>query len=54
VVGLGGAVASEHGIGVDKAEWWRRTTDPSLLTQSRRIKQALDPDNVLNPRVFWG
>ncbi len=54
VVGLGGAVASEHGIGVDKAEWWRRTTDPSLLTQSRRIKEALDPDNVLNPQVFWG
>jgi FAD/FMN-containing dehydrogenase len=54
VVGLGGAVASEHGIGVDKAEWWRRTTDPSLLTQSRRIKEALDPDNLLNPKVFWG
>jgi FAD/FMN-containing dehydrogenase len=54
VVGLGGAIASEHGIGVDKAEWWRRTTDPSLLTQSRRIKEVLDPDNLLNPKVFWG
>lgn len=53
VMGLGGAIASEHGIGVDKAEWWRRTTDPSLVTQSRRIKEALDPDNLLNPRVFW-
>lgn len=53
VVGLGGAIASEHGIGVDKAEWWRRTTDPVLVTQSRRIKEALDPDNLLNPRVFW-
>jgi len=54
VVSLGGAIASEHGIGVDKAEWWRRTTDSSLLTQSRRIKEALDPDNILNPSVFWG
>jgi FAD/FMN-containing dehydrogenase len=54
VVALGGAIASEHGIGVDKAGWWRRTTDPSLLAQSRRIKEALDPDNILNPRVFWG
>ena len=54
VVGLGGAIASEHGIGVDKAAWWRRTTDPSMLAQSRRIKQALDPANILNPRVFWG
>ena len=54
VVGLGGAIASEHGIGVDKASWWRQTTDPSMLSQSRRIKEALDPANILNPRVFWG
>jgi FAD/FMN-containing dehydrogenase len=54
VVALGGAIASEHGIGVDKAKWWRQTTDPSLLAQSRRVKEALDPDNILNPRVFWG
>lgn len=54
VVGLGGAIASEHGIGFDKAEWWRRTTDPSLLAQNRRIKEALDPGNLLNPKVFWG
>ena len=53
VVGLGGAIASEHGIGVDKAEWWRRTTDPSLVSKSRRIKEVLDPDNLLNPKVFW-
>lgn len=54
VVELGGAIASEHGIGVDKAEWWRRTTDPSVLAQGRRIKGALDPENILNPNVFWG
>lgn len=54
VVALGGAIASEHGIGVDKARWWRRATDPSLLSQSRRIKEALDPENILNPKVFWG
>jgi FAD/FMN-containing dehydrogenase len=54
VVALGGAIASEHGIGVDKAKWWRQTTDSALLAQSRRVKEALDPDNILNPRVFWG
>ena len=54
VVAFGGAIASEHGIGVDKARWWRQTTDPSFLAQSRRIKEALDPANILNPRVFWG
>ncbi len=54
VVALGGAIAGEHGIGVDKARWWRQTTDPSLLAQNRRIKEALDPANILNPKVFWG
>ena len=53
VMALGGAIASEHGIGVDKAGWWRQTTDPSLLAQNRRIKEALDPANILNPAVFW-
>ena len=53
VVALGELIASEHGIGVDKAKWWRQTTDPALLAQSRRVKEALDPDNILNPRVFW-
>ena len=33
---------------------WRQTTDPALLAQSRRVKEALDPDNILDPRVFWG
>jgi FAD/FMN-containing dehydrogenase len=54
VVAFGGAIASEHGIGVDKARWWRQTTDPVFLAQSRRIKEALDPANILNPNVFWG
>lgn len=54
VVSLGGSIASEHGIGVDKALWWRQTADPSMLAQSRRIKEALDPANILNPKVFWG
>ena len=54
VVSLGGSIASEHGIGVDKARWWRQTADPSMLAQSRRIKEALDPANILNPKVFWG
>jgi FAD/FMN-containing dehydrogenase len=54
VIGLGGVVASEHGIGVAKAAWWRRTSDPALLDLLRRIKDNLDPGRVLNPEVFWG
>jgi FAD/FMN-containing dehydrogenase len=54
VIELGGAIASEHGIGVAKAVWWRRSTDPAVLAINRRIKHAFDPGGILNPSVFWG
>ncbi len=54
VIGLGGVIASEHGIGVAKAGWWRRTCDPAHLEMMRRIKDTLDPRHILNPEVFWG
>jgi len=54
VVGHGGVIASEHGVGVAKAAWWRRTTDPSLLAFHRHVKEALDPDRIMNPAVLWG
>ena len=53
VTELGGSVASEHGIGVAKGAWWRRATDPATLTAIRSIKAALDPNDILNPSVFW-
>ncbi len=54
VVSMGGAIASEHGIGVAKTGWWRRTTDPGSIELARRVKEALDPNRILNPQVFWG
>jgi FAD/FMN-containing dehydrogenase len=54
VVGIDGVIASEHGIGVAKADWWRRTTEPAILEFQRRAKEALDPDRTMNPSVFWG
>ena len=54
VVSVGGVIASEHGVGVAKADWWRRTTEPSILEFHQRVKEALDPDRILNPAVFWG
>ncbi len=54
VIGIGGVIASEHGIGVAKADWWRRSRDPATLEMLRRIKDTFDPRHILNPEVFWG
>jgi FAD/FMN-containing dehydrogenase len=51
---LDGVIASEHGIGVAKSAWWRRSTDPGTLAFNRQIKEILDPGRILNPEVFWG
>ena len=53
VVALGGAIASEHGIGIAKTDWWRRTTPGAQIEMASRVKQALDPTGTLNPGVFW-
>ena len=54
VVAFDGVIASEHGIGVAKAAWWRQTAKPAVLEFQRRVKEALDPDRTMNPSVFWG
>jgi FAD/FMN-containing dehydrogenase len=54
VVSLGGAIASEHGIGIAKTGWWRKSTDRASIDLARRVKTAMDPSSILNPSVFWG
>jgi FAD/FMN-containing dehydrogenase len=48
-VRLGGSFSAEHGVGLDKLDAMRRYKDPVALATMRRIKQAIDPDNLLNP-----
>ncbi|MBI4376792.1 MAG: FAD-binding protein [Elusimicrobia bacterium] len=48
-VELGGSLSGEHGIGVDKREAMAWLFSPETLSLFRRLKQALDPDNIANP-----
>lgn len=46
---LGGTLSGEHGVGVLKRPYLERALGPLSVEIQRRIKQALDPMNVLNP-----
>jgi D-lactate dehydrogenase (cytochrome) len=49
VLRLGGSVSAEHGIGQLKTGLLRQVKDPVALEMMAAIKQALDPNNILNP-----
>jgi len=49
VVKLGGSISAEHGIGVFKKDDLRRFRSPVELDLMRTLKQALDPQKLLNP-----
>ena len=53
VKSFGGSISAEHGIGRLKAETLPHYKDPVALAMMRSIKQALDPQNLMNPgRIF--
>ncbi|NDC61180.1 MAG: FAD-binding oxidoreductase [Betaproteobacteria bacterium] len=49
VKAFGGSISAEHGIGLLKAETLPHHKDPVALAMMHRIKQALDPLNLMNP-----
>ena len=49
VAGMGGSISAEHGIGLIKRDELALYKDPVALDIMRSIKQALDPDGLLNP-----
>ncbi len=44
-----GSISAEHGVGSLKADHLPHYKDPVALGLMRSIKQALDPDNLMNP-----
>ena len=49
---LGGTISAEHGIGVAKAAWMERLKGGPAVAAMRAVKQALDPEGILNPGVL--
>ncbi|HNP14187.1 MAG TPA: FAD-linked oxidase C-terminal domain-containing protein, partial [Mycobacterium sp.] len=48
-VALGGTITGEHGVGRLKKPWLAGQLGPEAIELNRRIKAALDPENILNP-----
>jgi FAD/FMN-containing dehydrogenase len=46
---LGGSFSAEHGVGLSKLNTMARRKDPVALDVMRAVKQALDPQNRMNP-----
>jgi glycolate oxidase len=46
---LGGTLSGEHGVGTLKRPYMERALGSLSVEVQRRIKQALDPQNILNP-----
>jgi len=49
VKAFNGSISAEHGIGSLKADKLAHYKDPTALAMMKAIKQALDPQNIMNP-----
>ena len=48
-ISLGGTITGEHGVGRLKKGWLPDYLGPDVLALNHRIKNALDPQGILNP-----
>jgi FAD/FMN-containing dehydrogenase len=54
VVGMGGSISAEHGIGYMKVAENARFKSPEERDLMRAVKQALDPEGLMNPGKVVG
>jgi D-lactate dehydrogenase len=48
-VRLGGTITGEHGVGLTLRDLLPMRRPPAFVAAMRGIKQALDPNGILNP-----
>ncbi len=51
---LGGTLSGEHGTGIAKRHYLAKETTRATIAYSRSLKEALDPNNILNPGKIIG
>jgi glycolate oxidase len=51
---LGGTLSGEHGIGLAKRHFMAKEVTAATLNYSRKLKKALDPNEILNPGKIIG
>ena len=51
---LGGLVSGEHGIGLAKKSFLKKSLSPEVWRLMQGIKQVFDPENILNPSKITG
>ncbi len=53
VIGLGGTITGEHGVGITKAPYMEMEFSRQSLDLMARLKAAFDPNGILNPgKIF--
>jgi glycolate oxidase len=55
-VSLNGTLTGEHGIGLSKADYMGLEHDKVEMEVMKKIKKALDPNNIMNPgkmSLYW-
>jgi glycolate oxidase len=53
VVAREGSISGEHGVGFTKAPYLALELSPETIALMKRVKQAFDPEGILNPGKIW-